>query len=138
MTCWVPVPAGSDFPLENLPFGVFRPRDAEPRVGVRIGDHVLDLVAAGLELDVSARPSLNLLAASGRGGALRSRVAEVLTGDERPEWLHDLDDVHVLMPLEVVDFVDFYSSLHHATNLKSSRSRSYWSSLVSRRFRASR
>ena len=117
MTCWVPVPAGSDFPLENLPFGVFRPRDAEPRVGVRIGDHVLDLVAAGLELDVTARPSLNLLAASGRGGALRSRVAEVLTGDERPEWLHAIDDVHVLMPLEVVDFVDFYSSLHHATNL---------------------
>ena len=42
---WAPVPEGSDFPLENLPFGIFRPRDEEPRVGVRIGDHVVDLVA---------------------------------------------------------------------------------------------
>ena len=40
---WAPVPEGSDFPIENLPFGVFRPRDEEPRVGVRIGDHVVDL-----------------------------------------------------------------------------------------------
>ena len=68
---WAPVPEGSDFPIENLPFGVFRPRDEEPRVGVRIGDHVVDLVAAGIDLDLTARPSLNLLMASGRGGALR-------------------------------------------------------------------
>ena len=75
---WAPVPEGSDFPIENLPFGVFRPRDEEPRVGVRIGDHVVDLVAAGIDLDLTARPSLN--AADGersrRGGARpRRRVA---------------------------------------------------------------
>ena len=52
---WAPVPEGSDFPLENLPFGVFRPRDEEPRVGVRIGDHVVDLLAAGIDLDLTAR-----------------------------------------------------------------------------------
>jgi fumarylacetoacetase len=114
---WVPVPEGSDFPIENLPFGVFRPRDEEPRVGVRIGDHVLDLVAAGLDLEVTARPSLNALMASGRGGALRSRVAEVLTGPERPDLLLPVDEVYVLMPVELVDYIDFYSSLHHATNL---------------------
>ena len=117
MTTWAPVPEGSDFPIENLPFGVFRPRDEEPRVGVRIGDHVVDLVAAGIELDVTARPSLNALMASGRGGALRSRVAELLTGLERPELLLPVDDVYVLMPVELVDYIDFYSSLHHATNL---------------------
>ena len=72
---WAPVPEGSDFPLENLPFGIFRPPDEEPRVGVRLGDHVLDLVAAGIDLDLTARSSLNLLMASGRGGALRSLVA---------------------------------------------------------------
>ena len=66
---WAPVPDGSEFPIENLPFGVFRLRDDEPRVGVRIGDHVVDLVAAGIELDLTARPSLNPLIASGRGGA---------------------------------------------------------------------
>ena len=84
---WAPVPEGSDFPLENLPFGVFRPRDEEPRVGVRIGDHVVDLVVAGIDLDLTARPSLNLLMASGRGGALRDRVAELLIGPERPDVL---------------------------------------------------
>ena len=114
---WAPVPEGSDFPIENLPFCVFRPRDEEPRVGVRIGDHVVDLVAAGMELDVTARPSLNALMASGHGGALRSRVAELLTGLERPELLLPVDDVYVLMPVELVDYIDFYSSLHHATNL---------------------
>jgi fumarylacetoacetase len=117
MTTWAPVPEGSEFPIENLPFGVFRLRDDEPRVGVRIGDHVVDLVAAGLELDVTARSSLNTLIASGRGGVLRDRVAELLDGEERPDLLHPLDDVHVLMPVDVVDYIDFYSSIHHATNL---------------------
>jgi fumarylacetoacetase len=117
MTTWAPIPEGSEFPIENLPFGVFRLRDDEPRVGVRIGDHVVDLVAAGLELDVTARPSLNTLIASGRGGVLRDRVAEFLDGEERPDVLHPIEDVHVLMPLDVVDYIDFYSSIHHATNL---------------------
>ena len=97
---WVPVPAGSDFPLENLPFGVVRPRDQEARVGVRIGDHVVDLVAAGIELDLTARPSLNALMASGRGGALRDRVGELLTGPERPDILHPVDEVDVLLPVD--------------------------------------
>ena len=114
---WAPVPEGSDFPLENLPFGVFRPRDEEPRVGVRIGDHVVDLLAAGIDLDLTARPSLNLLMASGRGGALRDRVAELLIGPERPDLLLPVEEVYVLMPVEVVDYIDFYSSLHHAENL---------------------
>jgi len=114
---WAPVPDGSEFPIENLPFGVFRLRDDEPRVGVRIGDHVVDLVAAGLEPDLTSRPSLNALMASGRGGVLRDRVGELLVDIERPEFLHPIDDVHVLMPVDVVDYIDFYSSIHHATNL---------------------
>jgi fumarylacetoacetase len=114
---WAPVPEGSDFPFENLPFGIFRPRDEEPRVGVRIGDHVVDLVAAGIDLDLTARPSLNLLMASGRGGALRSRVAELLTGPERFDTLLPIDEVFVLMPVDLVDFIDFYSSIHHASNM---------------------
>ncbi len=114
---WAPVPEGSDFPFENLPFGIFRPRDEEPRVGVRIGDHVVDLVAAGIDLDLTARSSLNLLMASGRGGALRSRVAELLTGPERFDVLLPVDEVFVLMPVDVVDYIDFYSSIHHASNM---------------------
>lgn len=117
MSTWVPVPDGSDFPIENLPFGVVRPRDEEPRVGVRIGDHVVDLVAAGIEPELTAAPSLNALMASGRGATVRERVAELLTEEERPDVLLAIDEVQVLLPVEVVDFVDFYSSLHHATNL---------------------
>ncbi len=114
---WVDVPEGSDFPIENLPFGIFRPRDEEPRVGVRIGDHVVDVAAAGIEPDLAARPSLNALMASGHGGAVRERVAELLTGPERPDVVHPIADVQVLMPIDVVDYIDFYSSIHHATNL---------------------
>jgi fumarylacetoacetase len=114
---WVPVPEGSDFPLDNLPFGVFRPRDQEPRVGVRVGDHVVDLVAAGIELDLTARASLNPLIASGRGAALRDRVGDLLTGPERADVLAPIDDVYVLLPVDIVDYVDFYSSLDHATNM---------------------
>jgi fumarylacetoacetase len=114
---WAPVPEGSDFPLDNLPFGVFRPRDEEPRVGVRIGDHVVDLPAAGIDLELTARPSLNALLASGHGGALRDRVAELLTGPERPELLLPVDELYVLLPIDVVDFIDFYSSIDHATNM---------------------
>jgi len=114
---WVPVPDGSEYPIENLPFGVFRQRDGDARVGVRIGDYVVDLVAAGLELDYTARPTLNALMASGRGGVLRDRVGELLVDIERPDLLHAIDDVQVQMPVDVVDYVDFYSSIHHATNL---------------------
>lgn len=114
---WVEIPEGSDFPIENLPFGVFRPRDEEARVGVRIGDHIVDLRAAGIDVELTGRPSLNVLMASGRGGAVRDRVGELLAGPERLDLLHPIDDVQMLLPVDVVDYVDFYSSLHHATNL---------------------
>lgn len=114
---WVPVPDDSDFPVENLPFGIFRTPNDEPRVGVRVGDHVIDLYAAGFEPELTLRSSLNALLASGRGAALRSRVGELLTGTPREDLLRHVDDVHVLMPIDVVDYVDFYSSIHHATNV---------------------
>lgn len=115
---WVDVPAGSDFPIENLPFGVVRPAAGNPMVVVRVGDHVLDLVAAGIEPQLTAQPSTNALAASGRGREIRERAGELLTSSTvRPELLHAVADVDVLSPIEVVDYVDFYSSEHHATNV---------------------
>ena len=63
---WAPVPDGSDFPLENLPFGVARIGGNAPRVVVRIGDHVVDLVAAGIAVPLTDQPTLNALMASGR------------------------------------------------------------------------
>ena len=114
---WVPVDDKSDFPLENLPFGVVRPSGRSPRIVIRIGDHVLDLPAAGIAPDLTARPALNDLMASGRGHEVRARAGEVLCGAAHPELLHRVDDVEVMLPVHVGDFVDFYSSIHHATNL---------------------
>ncbi|MGQ0824480.1 MAG: fumarylacetoacetase [Actinomycetota bacterium] len=117
MTSWVPTPSDSDFPLANLPFGVVRPAGQAPRCVVRIGDHVLDLAAAGIAPELTAAPTLNTLAESGRDREVRQRAAEILTGPERPELVSPVADVEVLLPLHIGDYVDFYSSIHHATNL---------------------
>jgi len=114
---WIPVPEESDFPLENLPFGVVEPRSGTPRVVVRIGDHVLDLAAAGIAPELTAQPRLNELMASPRHHDVRRRAADVILGSAHPEWTFRVDDVEVLLPVAVGDFVDFYASIHHATNL---------------------
>ncbi|HEY4332790.1 MAG TPA: fumarylacetoacetase [Ilumatobacteraceae bacterium] len=116
MTDW----AGSDddgFSIENLPFGVVRPLAEAPRVVVRIGDHALDLAAAGIAPELTAQPTLNVLMQSGRGREVRERAAALLSGSADPERLLDLTAVDVLIPVAVGDYVDFYSSIHHATNL---------------------
>lgn len=104
-----------DFPLENLPFGVVREPGALPRVVVRFGDHVLDLAAAGIAPELTLQPTLNVLMASGRGAEVRDRAGDLLAST--PRFLRELDDVEVMLPIAVGDFTDFYSSLHHATNL---------------------
>ena len=112
---WVPVPDGSDFPLENLPFGVARIAGGVPRVVTRIGDHVVDLAGAGVAAALTGQPTLNGLMASGRD--VRSEVGELLVGRAREDVLHPVEECEVLLPFEVADYVDSYSSIHHATNL---------------------
>jgi fumarylacetoacetase len=114
---WIPVPDDSDFPIENLPFGVVRVARGPARVAIRIGDHVLDLAAAGIAPEITAQSTLNALMESGRGAEVRTRAGEVLTGPERHDAVHAVRDVEVLLPIRVGDYVDFYSSIHHATNL---------------------
>ena len=90
------------------PLGVFSPPGGAPRVGARDGERVLDLAAVGpAEL---ARPSLNPLMAAGP-----ERWAEVAAIDDAPDFA--LGDVELHLPFEVADYVDFYSSIEHATNL---------------------
>ncbi|WP_336670800.1 fumarylacetoacetase [Tsukamurella sp. USMM236] len=121
-TTWAPVPAGSGFGVENLPYGVFRPVGGAPRVGVRIGDHVLDLAAA-LADPVFAAPSLNGFLARGRADwrRVRAEIVALLTDPARAAEgtvaLHPLTEVTLQLPFEVADYVDFYASEHHATNL---------------------
>jgi fumarylacetoacetase len=100
-----------------LPFGVVRPHGDDARVVVRIEDRVLDLAAAGIAPELTARPILNALMASGRGSEVRDQAGELLNGKNFEQFLLDLDDVDVLLPVAVGDYVDFYSSIHHATNL---------------------
>ena len=118
MNTWIPVPDNSDFPVENLPFGVVRSRaGGAPRVATRVGDFVVDLAAANLAPELTSQGTLNALMASGRGAELRTGIQELLTGPERADLVAPIDEVEVLLPVAVGDFVDFYSSLHHATNL---------------------
>jgi fumarylacetoacetase len=126
----VPVPQGSPFPLENLPYGSVVPAGAgDARIGVRLGDHVVDLRAlhdAGL-LDVAGVPAEalrhsnidRLLALEPPAwAALRSRLRELLGGAGPPAGaVQPLDAVTMRMPFTVADYVDFYASEHHAANL---------------------
>ncbi|HYO39601.1 MAG TPA: fumarylacetoacetase [Nocardioidaceae bacterium] len=125
---WVDGAAGSGYDVDHLPYAVVSAGDEPPRVGVRIGDSVLDLapVAAAELLEVAhvlEAPSLRPLLARGRPvwDSVRSWLTSVLT-DEAERALVEphlvpVPDVTVLMPFEVADYVDFYSSIHHAANV---------------------
>ena len=128
MTTWVEVPEGSPFPATNLPYGVFSYAGEAPRVGVALGDDVVDLapLAAAEGLDgghVFESPSLNPFMALGRPawGAVRSWLTELLnSGGDRDlveSHLVPTRDVTMHLPFEVGDYVDFYSSQHHAENV---------------------
>jgi fumarylacetoacetase len=121
---WVPVPERSPFPVQNLPYGVASLGAAPAFGAVAIGEHVLDL--SGLDLrvgDAFARPSLNAFLALGRPTwrAVRARLTELLTDDRHRDTveplLHPLGEVTLHRPVDVGDYVDFYSSRHHAENL---------------------
>ena len=108
----------SGFGLDNLPYGVFSRGGEEPRVGVRFEEQVLDLAAAGLG-DVFRAPSLNAFMAQGRAAwtETRGRVRDLLEARRGDSSLISLSDVALHLPFAVGDYVDFYSSLDHATNL---------------------
>jgi len=114
------------FGLANLPYGIFRRAGSgePPRAGVRFEDGILDLAVLasdGLIDDpggVFAQPALNAFMASGPAAwaATRDRVARLLSGvDAEPELL-PLDEAELLPPFAVADYVDFWSSIHHAAN----------------------
>ena len=130
---WVEIPPGCDFPLANLPYGVFSAgssdRPSQPRVGVAIGEYVLDiaaLAAAGVHVPYAndfAQPTLNQFMARGRPAwtSVRERLTELLGDasyrDAVSPYLFPLRDVVLQLPFDVGDYVDFYSSAHHAENL---------------------
>ena len=135
LTSWVASANGHpDFPIQNLPLGLFSPLAGAPRAGVPIGDKILDLRAvaeAGLLDDEAqdavghaamhaAAPSLNAFLALGAQPrrALRDAVSTLLAdgSDERPELLHDAAECLTYLPAHVGDYTDFYAGIHHATS----------------------
>ncbi|WP_301176909.1 fumarylacetoacetase [Actinomadura geliboluensis] len=114
----IAIPEGSHFGLANLPYGVFSPPGGSPRVGVRVADSVVDLAAA-LGDDVFAAPSLNPFMAQGhaRWVEVREQLLDLVADDIPDAAVHPVDAVTMHMPFEVADYVDFYASEHHASNL---------------------
>jgi fumarylacetoacetase len=125
---WLELPEGTGFGLENLPYGVFsRAGSSERHVGVAIGDGVLDLTATAAQAGAPfagllTGGTLNPLLAAGRPvwQEVRAALVEWLSDDRH----HDVvgpnlvpgAEVRLHLPFEVADYVDFYSSEHHAIN----------------------
>lgn len=113
---------GCDFPIQNLPFGVFRRKKSgeAPRGGVAIGDQILDLAALGLETG----PTLHGLAGAGRAAwkRLRAELSRRLS-EKHPQWkklrkhLVSMRAAELLLPFSIGDYSDFYAGIHHATNV---------------------
>ena len=136
LTSWVEVPKNSDFPIQNLPFGVFKTSTSKPHVCSRIGDYIVDLYALsnlgllkgiGIKKKVFRSKTINKLIGQGKkkGSALRARISDILN-NEKSKWhgkkyaedfLIPVSFVKMLLPLEIGDYTDFYSSIEHATNV---------------------
>ena len=137
LTSWVPVPENSDFPIQNIPFGIFSTSTKSKRVGVAIGDQVLDLfeiASAGLLNQVEKDPTvfnnpyLNPIINKGKAytRTLRNLISEILeksnpvlrdNNDLRTKSLIPMTDVTMHLQVKVGDYTDFYSSKDHATNV---------------------
>jgi fumarylacetoacetase len=136
---WVEVPPQSDFPIQNLPFGIFKTKYLSPVAGVAIGNHVLDLVylhehgyldGLGLPPGIFNQKYLNDFMALGRKKCreVRERISELLRHDNdelrdnvaaREIALVPISEIQMLMPVRVPNYTDFYSSEEHATNVGS-------------------
>lgn len=135
LTSWVASANGhADFPIQNLPLGVFSTKGEVPRGGVAIGDRILDLAKAGrsglltgdaLDAAIAASgPTLNPLLALGAGPrrALRRRLSELLANDAEHRatvegLLYNVADCTLHLPASIGDYTDFYAGIHHALNV---------------------
>ncbi|MCW5898899.1 MAG: fumarylacetoacetase [Flavobacteriales bacterium] len=134
---WVPAPPGSDFPIQNIPFGIGSWNGEPPVPVTRIGDTVVDLSilaeaglldGTGIPREAFLAPHLNEVMKGGKAGmrALRERLSELLRHDHatlrddntlREDALLPVDQVTMHLPVTIGDYTDFYSSREHATNV---------------------
>jgi len=112
---------GCEFPIQNLPYGIFKRRGASesPRGGVAIGDQILDLAALGIKTG----PTLNGIAAMGRKAwkKLRAQLSKALSNNKTHKrysrYLVPIKQAQLFLPVAIGDYTDFYTGIHHATNL---------------------
>ena len=136
---WLQVASNSDFPIQNIPFGVFLTRDDVVTIGTRIGDHAIDLGALhqlgyfnGIPLtdDIFLQDTLNDFISDGHKTwrLVRNRISEIfdITNPilkENQEHckivLFTMDEIEMQLPVQIGDYTDFYSSKEHATNIGS-------------------
>jgi fumarylacetoacetase len=133
---FIDVPPDSHFPLENLPFGIFRPREGPARAGVAIGEYVVDLSVLEAnghfpefpDRQVFSQDSLNAFLALGRPAWRKAReiLQNLLAADSsvlrddaalRERVFHRQRDVTMQLPARIGGYTDFYSSYHHAHNV---------------------
>lgn len=134
---WLEIPSDTDFPIQNIPFGVFLTRDDVITIGTRIGDYSIDLGALhqlgyfeGIPLtdDIFLQDTLNDFISDGKKTwrLVRNRIAEVFDAknsklkdnqDHRNRVLFTPEEIEMQMPVQVGDYTDFYSSKEHATNV---------------------
>ncbi|MAP54074.1 fumarylacetoacetase [Altibacter sp.] len=136
---WLDTPTDTDFPIQNIPFGVFLTRDDIITIGTRIGDYAIDLGALhqlgyfkGIDLtdDIFLQDSLNDFIADGRKTwrLVRNRISDIfLEGnnslrdneEHRNKVLFTMDEIEMQLPVDVGDYTDFYASKEHAFNVGS-------------------
>ena len=134
---WIDVPENSDFPIQNIPFGVFLTREDIITIGTRIGDTAIDLGAMhqlgyfdGIPLtdDIFLQDSLNDFISDGKKTwrLVRNRIGDIFDStnpvlrdneNHRNIILFSLDEIEMQLPVQIGDYTDFYSSKEHATNV---------------------
>ncbi len=124
-----------DFPLQNLPFGVFQPRGGRPRIGMAIGDAILDIAAASSFFDDEARKAAQECYADDMAGlmklgaaarvALRKAASELLDAESdlgkraqsaATTLVHSQQDCSLLLPTRIGNYTDFFAGIQHAIN----------------------
>jgi fumarylacetoacetase len=134
---WITVPNNSDFPIQNIPFGVFLTKEDVITIGTRIGDYAIDLGALqqlnyfeGIELtdDMFMQDTLNDFISDGKKTwrLVRNRIGDIFDSnnpklrdnkEHRDIVIFKMEDVEMQLPVLIGDYTDFYSSKEHATNV---------------------
>jgi fumarylacetoacetase len=134
---WLEIPSKTDFPIQNIPFGVFLTKENVVTVGTRIGDYAIDLGALhqlnyfeGIELTdtVFLQDTLNEFISDGKKTwrLVRNRIADIFDAEnpklrdnatQRETVIFNINEVEMQLPVQIGDYTDFYSSKEHATNV---------------------